>query len=108
MRTLTLLLPLYYNPGRNGFRTEVESWKLEKTESEIRKYFSGYSVSQTSGWYRDSTTGEEFRDCHLRFDIDLPFPPSTEVFLRQWKRLLQERMMQKSIYMKLSDPIKWV
>jgi hypothetical protein len=108
MHTLTLLIPLAYNPELYGARRRIEVWKLEKTENEIREYFYGYSVSVIGGWYRNAQTDEEFRDHHLRFEIDVLVTPSIELFLRRWKKLLQDRLIQQSIYMKLSGPISWV
>jgi hypothetical protein len=108
LRTLTLLIPRSYNPDTNGGRKQVELSKLVCTLREIRQLFSGYSVQNTEGWYRDSETGEEFRDSHFRFDIDLVVAPSVTESLRKWKKILEFRFKQREIYMKLSERAIWL
>ena len=108
MHTLTVLIPLFYNPDRDGARAEVESWRHKETEAEIRRYFGGYSLSLIHGWYRASMTGKECRDIHLRFEIDVIITLSTKRILKRWKSVLQRRFMQRSIYMRLSEQIFWI
>jgi hypothetical protein len=106
--TLTILIPHAYNPDKDGKRKEIESSKLKQTEAELRQHFSGYSLSETQGWYRSPATGEEFEDKHLRFEIDLKTTPGIVQFLRGWKRVLEKRFRQEAIYMRLSGPIAWL
>ncbi len=107
LRTLVLMVPLFYNPDTRGFRKPVEGGKIGKTEEEIRRRFSGYSKYRIAGWYRDNETGSEYEDQLLRFEIDAVFSESDERFLRLWKRLLARRFQQQAIYMKLSGPVIW-
>jgi hypothetical protein len=53
-------------------------------------------------------TGNEYRDKHFRFDIDLFVTPSMSEALRKWKLVLQHRFDQREIYMKLSGPAAWL
>lgn len=108
LRTLTLLIPLTYNPDERGVRQEIESSKLAQTESELRQHFSGYSVSETQGWYRSPVTGEDFNDRHLRYEIDIAVTTGIVQSLRRWKRVLEKRFRQDSIYMRFSGPISWL
>jgi hypothetical protein len=108
LSTLTLLIPVYYNPTSNGVVLPVESWKHRQTEAEIRQRFTGYSVSSIDGWYRSPKTGEEFHDRNLRFEIDLIVTASLRKSLSGWKIVLEKRFKQRAIYMKLSAPITWI
>jgi len=105
VRTLVLLIPRYGNPDQNGHREPIDPTLLDKTLTEIRTYFSGYTSYRTEGWYRDGETGEEFFDEHIRFEIDCPFNDSGKVLLTSWKRKLEDRFHQRCIYMKLLGPV---
>jgi hypothetical protein len=104
LRTLTVLIPRRYNPDQNGVRRKVEISKISTTLREIKLLFSGYSVSSAKGWNR----GDNIRDEHLRFEIDLEITPARLQMLREWKTLLERRFEQRSIYMKLSDRTMWL
>jgi hypothetical protein len=108
LSTLTLLVPIFYNPTASGVVIPVESWKHQQTEAEIQQHFTGYSVSYIQGWYRSSKNGEEFHDRNRRFEIDLTVTPALKHFLCDWKKTLKQRFKQEAIYMKLSAPIRWV
>lgn len=108
LSTLTLLIPVLYNPTGSGAVVPVESSKHQQTEAEIRQHFTGYSLSSISGWYRCPRSGDEFHDRNLRFEIDLVVTPALRHFLCEWKKVLKHRFKQRAIYMKLSAPITWV
>jgi hypothetical protein len=97
-----LHIPRTYNPEADGVCREVEHWKHALTRHEIRRFFSGYSSFKISGWYRDPENGKEYWDHHTRFEIDLNFP-FFQKLLRIWKKMLERRFSQDSIYMKLSQ-----
>jgi hypothetical protein len=96
-----LLLSRYYNPGRVGFKRAIEDWKFELTEQEIRDSFTGLISFPVEGWYRDEITRKEYSDELFRYEID--FYPNTEtpIFLKSWKRTLEERFEQSEIYVRL-------
>jgi hypothetical protein len=108
LRTLTILIPRSYNPDARGVRKRVELSKLVHTFREVRQLFPGYSVQATEGWYRDRDTGEGLRDHHFRFDIDVLVTPSVIDSLRKWKNILEVRLEQRVIYMKLSERAIWL
>jgi hypothetical protein len=103
--TLTVLLPLYYNPTSDGTREAVETEKLERTEMEIRQRFSGYTRWFVEGWYQNKLTGEESTDHLLRYEIDDLFDQTKLDSLNPWFRVLEMRFRQDVIYVKLSGPI---
>jgi hypothetical protein len=102
--TLTVCIPLYYNPGPDGSRVAIEPEKLRQTEREIRQNFSGYSRSLISGWYRDAS-GAEFEDDLWRFEIDGSFDADQLRLLKSWKRELEGRFDQRAIYFRFSGPV---
>jgi hypothetical protein len=108
LRTLTVLIPVFYNPTSTGVQMPVERSKHKQTEAEIRRRFSGYSVSSINGWYRSAKDGTEFRDRNLRFEIDVVVTSSLKQFLSAWKKVLERRFRQEAIYMKLSAPSTWI
>jgi hypothetical protein len=108
LRTLTMLIPRSYNPDARGARKRVELSKLVRTFREIRQMSPGYSLQRTEGWYRDRDTGKEVRDRHFRFDIDIFVTPSVIESLRTWRRILERRLEQQSIYMSLSKEVIWL
>jgi hypothetical protein len=101
--TFTVLVPRNYNPDEKGIRRRVELSKLVRTFRELRRLFTGYSVQNTKGWYRDRETGEEVRDRHFRVDVDLLVTPEIAESLREWKHILELRFDQAEIYMRLSE-----
>jgi hypothetical protein len=108
LRTLTLLIPRSYNPDAQGTRKPVELSKLVRTFREIRQLSPGYSLQRTEGWYRDRDTGKGIKDRHFRFDIDLFVTPSIIAGLCAWRKILERRLNQQSIYMSLSKGVTWL
>jgi mRNA-degrading endonuclease YafQ of YafQ-DinJ toxin-antitoxin module len=108
LRALTLLIPRTYNPDENGRRRKVELSKLVDTFQEIRQLTPGYTLHQLQGWYKDPGNEKWVRDQHFRVDIDLLVTPKIHLFLFQWKRVLEIRFEQQSMYMSLSKEIMWV
>lgn len=107
LRTLTILIPRSYNL-EHGTRKPVELSKLVRTFREIRQLSSGYSLQRTEGWYRDRDTDKGIRDSHFRFDIDILVTSSVIERLRGWRRILELRLKQQSIYMSLSREVTWL
>jgi hypothetical protein len=105
LRSLVVLIPLYYNSDLAGRREPVEHHKLYETEREIQERFSGYSKSHTEGWYRSDQTGKGFLDDLIRYQIDAVYDAATMSFLKDWKAILEQRFEQEAIYMTLSGPL---
>ena len=105
LRSLVVLIPLYYNPDLAGRREPVEHDKLHQTEREIQQRFSGYGKSRTEGWYRSDQTGKGVADDLVRYQIDAVYDGETMNFLRDWKAILERRFEQEAIYMTLSGPL---
>lgn len=108
VETLVVLIPLFYNPDACGRRLPIESWKLLQTEAEIRRLFTGYSKSNTTGWYRDVERHKEYLDRLFRYEIDGTFDPGLLRALRLWKRQLARRFRQAAIYMRLTNSGVWL
>ncbi len=108
VETLVVLIPLFYNPDACGRRLPVESWKLLQTEAEVRRLFTGYAKSTTTGWYRDVEQHKEYLDRLTRYEIDGTFDPRRLRALRLWKRQLARRFRQVAIYMRLTNSGAWL
>ena len=77
----------------------------ETPRTEIRQFFSGCSKTYPQGWWRDNETSEEFNDYGIRFEMEAEFDDSSQDFSKTWKRILEDRFQQRSIYMKLSGEV---
>lgn len=103
--TFVLAIPLFYNPDSDGIRKAVEARKITQTVKEIQFLFHGYSCSPIVGWYRDGSTGRQFTDELLKFEIDCVLDKRTLKSLRAWKTALEKRFRQSAIYFRFSGPI---
>lgn len=104
LHTLILHIPRLHNPDADGRRARVSLKKLKLTIRELRSLFSGYSVSLTNGWSRE----DGVRDSHYRFEMD--FQPTQDLLnqVTRWKKTLETRFEQRSLYMKISDGTVWL
>jgi hypothetical protein len=97
LRTVTIHLPLLYNPTRFGVRLPIGFWKLRRTLREMQARFSGFTLSLVLGWCReDGVWDPAFR---IEFDAEYSSRLVTELDL--WKQRLQSRFVQRSIYMRV-------
>jgi len=104
LRSLTVLLPRYYNPDSRGIRKKIELRKWVITLREIRHLFSGYQRHRVKGWNSEDNVGDDF----FRFDVDLIFTPVFAHLLHRWRVILERRFEQRSIYMKISNRVTWL
>jgi hypothetical protein len=107
LQALIILLPLYYNPDRNGSRKPVERCALEQTFAEIKQFGVGYKVYEGEGWSPSTRFRGDF-DEHIRIEIEASFNDADIAFLKSWKRDLEFRFQQDSIYMSLYGPVQWI
>ncbi len=107
LQVLVILLPLYHNADRNGNRMPVERGVLEQTFAEIRQFCSGYRVYEGEGWCHSIRFRGDF-DEHIRIEIEALFNDADIEFLKCWKRELELRFVQDSIYMSLYGPVQWI
>lgn len=106
--SVVVLVPLFYNPDRDGIRRPVEDKKIIQTKRDIRRHFCAGSSSRIGGWWRDDSTGEEFDDELIRFEIDFVPDPQKLNFLKTFKRTLEKRFQQRAIYIRFAGPVGWV
>lgn len=104
LRTVTVLIPLIYNPNELGIRLPVGLGKIWRTIGEIKRDFSGFTPSLSLGWCKE----DGIWDLHLRVEIDTEITPDAEVKLLCWKEALRDRFRQRSMYMRASAPISWL
>jgi len=104
LRTVSVLIPLIYNRGRLGIRLPVGLGKIWRTISEMRRDFSGFTLSLCVGWCK----ADETWDLHLRVEIDTEITSDSEIKLLTWKEILRVRFCQREMYMKASHPIRWL
>lgn len=102
--TITVLLPLFYNRNALGIRYPVGIKKISHTIDEMKRQFSGFSLSLYAGWCRE----DRVWDLHLRAKIDIEMEQDMRLELLGWKALLEDRFRQRSIYMCASAPILWL
>jgi hypothetical protein len=104
LRTVTIHLPLIHNPNALGLRMPIWLGTAWKVVREIQSQFSGLRLSLGLGWCAD----QDIWDPHLCVDFDVLITSEVESFLFSWQKILQERFRQRSIYMKVSAPARWV
>jgi hypothetical protein len=92
--------PKYYNPDDQGFSKPIESAKYELTLEEIEQRFPGYNRLNVEGWSR-----KDGSDNLVRFEIDAVFDRSARAFLTLWKAALEERFLQREIYITFHGPL---
>jgi hypothetical protein len=102
--TITLHIPLIQNPNRYGIRMPMSFGKIRKTIQELQARFSGFTLSFRLGWCAD----DRIWDPHLCVNFDAELTLDVQCFIGRWKKMLEGRFSQRSIYMKLSSPIRWV
>ncbi len=107
LQVLVILLPRYYNPDGNGKRVPVERSAFEQTFAEIRQYCSGFRLYEGQGWCHGLRFRGDF-DEHIRIEIEAVLSDADVVFLKNWKRQLEIRFRQDSIYMSLYGPVSWL
>ena len=108
LRTLSVLIPRYYNADGQGVRNRVERSKLLDTMNEIKQYFSGYICTAVDGWQKDKLIPGGCTDKHWSFEIDVVFSSTLAIFLQKWKQKLRRRFAQKEIFMRLSSRVTWL
>jgi hypothetical protein len=104
LQTVSLHLPLLRNPNKLGFRTPVGFGKFGLTFRELKSQFSGFNVSVGLGWCAE----DGIWDPYLRVDFDMEVTPNAQKFLLWWREILRDRFAQRSIYMAMSSPLKWI
>jgi hypothetical protein len=104
LHTITLLIPLLQNSNKLGIRFPTSPRKIRQTLRELQAHFSGFTLSFGLGWCAD----DEMWDPHLCVDFDAESTLDLQRYIVWWKKLLEDRFHQRSIYMKLSSPISWV
>mgnify|MGYP001555965465 CR=1 FL=1 len=104
LRTVTWLLPLLHNPNRFGIRLPVGCGNVWRTICELKQRFPGFILSVRVGWCEE----DRIWDLHLCVDTDVEYTPDVELNLALWKEALRERFRQRSIYMKVSDPVRLI
>lgn len=104
LRTVRVLIPLLQNPTLTGLRFPV-SWSLiRKTVEEFKRRFSGLTILPALGWCREDGVW----DPSICIETDVLFSLETDIDLSLWKETLEHRFIQRSIYMRVSDPIRWI
>jgi hypothetical protein len=102
--TITLHIPLIQNPNKYGIRMPMSLGKIRTTLRELQARFSGFTLSFRLGWCAD----DRMWDPHLCIDVDTQATVEVERDIQHFKNVLEHRFQQRSIYMKISSPIKWV
>jgi hypothetical protein len=97
-------LPLLHNPNKLGIRMPMGLSKFQQTFRELKSQFSGFNVSAGVGW----STEDRIWDPYLRVDFDAEVTRDLEEFFAWWQEILRVRFAQRSIFMALSSPVKWI
>jgi hypothetical protein len=102
--TLTINIPRFHNLDGDGRRKKMCLSKLKLTLREMRDIFSGYTATAARGWNKEDRS----RDSHYRFEIDFGATPCLLQQLKFWKRMLELRFGQHSMYMRVSLGARWL
>lgn len=96
---MTILLPLYYNNGK-----EVEASKFLQTKEELVSRF-GYcsALTPSAGTWIDPVEGKRYDDINAGFYVDLELDEERKSFLLSYKETLKRRFEQKEIYITYHD-----
>src|SRR4051812_10011330 len=81
LRTVTLLIPLFYNPNKLGLRMPVWIGKIRTTLHELQLQFSGMNLSLRLGWCSE----DRLWDPHLCIDFDAELNSDAIQYLAWWK-----------------------
>jgi hypothetical protein len=103
--SLVVVIPLFHNPDFAGRRRPIEKAKLDRTKTEMKARFGGYTSYRSKGCGQDKLTGKEWTDCNVVFRIDAPSEQLDVDRLREWKGSLESRFAQEAIYMTLAGPV---
>jgi hypothetical protein len=104
---VTIHIPLRYNANIRGMRKPVEQSKIGKSLREAQSYFSGFSILRTSGWCRGHEASGTWDD-HIRIEIDICPTEEHIRLLAQWRRTLETRFKQDSIYLRIMGNAQWL
>src|SRR5258708_5745751 len=102
LRTLTILIPVLSNPGRMGIRFVTNPAKLWRTLAELMKLLPGFTLFLGLGWCEE----DQMWDIHICVTSDV-----TDVMtysLLEWRERIRIRFRQRSIYMRVSEPVRWL
>jgi len=104
LQTVTVHVPLIHNPDKFGLRMPVSVGKIWQTLREIQTRFSGLKLSLGLGWCAE----DQIWDPHLCVEFDARVDLDIERYLTSWNGILRDRFRQRSFYMKLSGPVRWL
>lgn len=88
-----ILLPLYYNDGR-----QIEKEKFLKTDEELVREFGATSTDTVIVSGRWIYQGILYEDKLIRIRIDAEDTPANRNFLKQYKETLKARFEQQEIW----------
>lgn len=96
-----VLLPLRYNPDKEGKRKKIEGIKYSQTYSDIFGRFGGCTIDNSpliGGWL-DPRTNRPIGDVNKTYWVICKKTASNMRFFRKLKKTLQERFAQDEIMM---------
>jgi hypothetical protein len=85
-------VPRFYNADANGVRRHIETTKFDLTVHEIKLAFHAFTRLRVSGW-----TLMDGPDSLIRYEIDCTFNRRDRAFIKLWKRMLEDRFVQREI-----------
>lgn len=96
-----ILLPLRYNPDKNGKRKKIEGKKYSQTYSDIFDRFEGCTIDNSpliGGWL-DPKTKKRIRDISKTYWVVCKKTKTNIQFFKKLKRTLEKRFLQDEIMM---------
>lgn len=96
-----ILLPLRYNPDKDGRRKKVEGIKYSQTYSDIFERFGGCTIDNSpliGGWL-DPRTNKPIGDTNKTYWVICKKNKSNMLFFKKLKETLKERFAQDEIMM---------
>lgn len=107
--TALILLPLQYNPDRQGRRRDVSDRQFKRTAEEVAQRFGGgtlhlFREEAPRGYWWDR--GVLDRDTHALLEVDIADTRGERARLVEYARqVLLRRFKQQAIYVKFVGPV---
>lgn len=94
-----ILLPLYYNPDKNGVRRKIDGNEFSETYKDLVNQFGGCTINpapQSGGWINPDT-GKEIKDELTIYWVICEETEENKLFLKNFKEVIKKRFQQDDI-----------
>ncbi len=97
MKKIEIIIPLFYNDGK-----EIEQTKLDKVKRELLGKFGGLSISPIiNGYWINEKT--EYDDINKVYTVITPEDNELNSWISNYKKWLEHMLDQKEIFIVISE-----